>query len=148
MCVVAVVAAMPAIAHAGSGGVCAACEPEKPVQGTEGAAPDAKPERQVLSLRQLRGLARRTGFHRPRLAAAIAMAESSGDTRARHRNRHRHRSIDRGLFQINSRWHPDVSKRCAFDPECNAREALRISAGGRDWSPWTVWHTKAYRQYL
>jgi hypothetical protein len=34
------------------------------------------------------------------------------------------------------------------DPYFNARSAFSISGGGRDWSPWTVWRTGAYRAHL
>ena len=134
------IAASPALA--GDGGVCFDCEKPEPVE------PDVAEE--VLSLRELRQLAREVGFHRPKVAAAIAMAESSGAVRATNRNplRKPSFSVDRGLFQINSYWHPEVSKRCAFDARCNAEEALRISEGGRNWRQWTTWHTGAYRAYL
>lgn len=127
-------------ARAGDGGVCFECEKPEETDGFE----------EVLTLGELRTLARDVGFAKPKLAAAIAMAESSGYVRAVNRNRRRRppRSIDRGLFQINSRWHPEVSRRCAFDALCNAEEAYRISEGGRDWHQWTTWHTGAYRAYL
>ncbi|MGI8462055.1 MAG: hypothetical protein ACR2OC_10535 [Solirubrobacterales bacterium] len=58
-------------------------------------------------------------------------------------------ALDRsGLFQINLRWHPEVSNRCAFDAGCNAREAFRISDGGRDWRQWSTWHSRAFEAYL
>jgi hypothetical protein len=125
-------------ATAGNGGVCFECEP---------AAGGPDPADGVLSLRELRALTRDVGFVRPRVAAAIAMAESSGRVRAVGRNR-KPRSIDRGLFQINSRWHLEVSNACAFDARCNAEAAYRISEGGRDWDQWTTWHSGAYRAYL
>jgi hypothetical protein len=40
---------------------------------------------------------------------------------------------ERGLFQVHPRWHPDAT----YDPEGNARAAMRISSGGTDWSAWT-----------
>lgn len=123
---------------ADSGGVCFDCKP--PAGGPA-------PADGVLSLRQLRALTRDVGFVKPRRAAAIAMAESSGRVRAVGRNR-KPRSTDRGLFQINSRWHLEVSNACAFDARCNAEAAYRISDGGRDWSQWTTWHSGAYKAYL
>jgi hypothetical protein len=58
-----------------------------------------------------------------------------------------------GLFQIRSlvadrgtgRARDETRLR---DPLFNARSAYSISGGGRDWSPWTVFRTGAYRQYL
>ena len=133
-----VVLASSGTATAGNGGVCFECKP---------AAGGPDPADGILSLRELRALTRKVGFVRPRVAAAIAMAESSGRVRAVGRNR-KPRSIDRGLFQINSRWHLEVSNACAFDARCNAEAAYRISEGGRDWRQWTTWHSGAYRAYL
>ena len=131
---------------AGTGGVCPDCdEPAKP--GEPDAEQTPTPGDEQLSLRQLRRLTRDVGFKSPKVAAAIAMAESSGDPLAVGINR-KPRSRDRGLFQINSRWHPEVSDRCAFDVRCNAEEAYRISDGGRDWGAWSTWHNGAYKQYL
>lgn len=49
-----------------------------------------------------------------------------------------HYSVDRGLFQINSLYHPDVSDECAFSVECSARWTNNmIEAGeGHQWSTW------------
>jgi hypothetical protein len=138
--VVFLLAASPALA--GSGGVCFDCEKPEPAE------PEVTAE--VLTLRELRALSRDVGFRRPKVAAAIAMAESSGVVRAVNRNplRKPDYSVDRGLFQINSYWHPEVRKSCAFDARCNAEEAYRISDGGRDWRQWTTWHSGAYKAYL
>jgi len=57
-------------------------------------------------------------------------------------------SDDRGLWQINSCYHQEVSDRCAYSPTCNARAAKRISDHGRDWTPWSAFNSGAYRQYL
>jgi hypothetical protein len=138
---VAIPAAAASAGTGGSGGVCFDCDPPKPPAG------EPEPTDGVLTLRQLRQLTRDVGFAKPRLAAAIAMAESSGDTQAVGHNR-KPRSTDRGLFQINSRWHFEVSDRCAFDARCNAEAALRISEGGRDWHQWSTWHNGAYKAYL
>jgi hypothetical protein len=131
-------------AFAGDGGVCFECDP-KPVEPKPPAGDALFPGDQ-LSLPELRKFTRQIGFAKPRLAAAIAMAESAGYARAKNRNGPG--SIDRGLFQINSYWHPEVSKRCAFDPVCNAEEALRISEGGRDWRQWSTWHNQSYQQWM
>jgi len=44
-------------------------------------------------------------------------------------------SNDRGIFQISTKWHPEVSDECGFDEECNIREAKRIF----DESGWEAW---------
>ena len=43
-------------------------------------------------------------------------------------------SIDRGLFQWNSRWHPEVSNKCAFDIECSTRAFCQaVKDGHLNW---------------
>jgi hypothetical protein len=76
------------------------------------------------------------------MAAAIAMAESGGRENASNRNSDG--SIDRGLWQINS-VHGAMS---TFDPVGNARAAVSISSNGRNWNPWTVFKTGAYKRFL
>ena len=40
---------------------------------------------------------------------------------------------DRGLFQINSRWNPNVTDKCAFDTECSTRWFVGEVEAGRMW---------------
>lgn len=54
-------------------------------------------------------------------------------------------SIDRGLFMLNSHWHSEVPDNVAYDPAGAAKEAYRISAGGTNWTPWSVWPSTANR---
>ena len=79
------------------------------------------------------------------VAVAVAMAESRCDPAARGVNPGH--SIDRGLWQINDYYHPDVDDACAYDALCNARAAYRISDHGTDWTPWTTYRQGTYRQY-
>jgi hypothetical protein len=95
----------------------------------------------AYTLGALQGLAQRHGFPDPALAAAVAMAESSGRPTAVNRNTDG--TIDRGLWQINS-IHGAQS---TFDVESNANAAFAISGGGRNWSPWTVYKSGAYRRF-
>jgi hypothetical protein len=93
---------------------------------------------------QLRTLAQRVGFANPTLAAAVAMAESTGNPRAVSSTN------DYGLWQINRQYHPQFFQQpgAIFNPLYNARAALAISGGGRNWQPWTTYRTGAYRPYL
>lgn len=79
-------------------------------------------------------------------ATAVALAESGGDPQAKHTNSDG--SIDRGLFQINSRWHGDVTDACAFNPTCAAAAAYKISGSGTNFSPWTTYTAGTYRNFL
>src|SRR5690348_16070470 len=47
------------------------------------------------------------------MSVAIALAESGCDPSARGVNTDG--TVDRGLWQINNYWHPDVSDQCAYD---------------------------------
>lgn len=76
------------------------------------------------------------------LAAAVALAESGGNPGASNRNRDG--SIDRGLWQINS-VHGALS---TFSQLGNAKAAVKLSKGGRDWSPWVAFKSGAYRKHL
>lgn len=76
------------------------------------------------------------------MAAAIAMAESGGNPNISHRNSDG--SIDRGLWQINS-IHGAQS---TLDRLGNAKAAVSISGNGRNWNPWTVFKSGAYKKFL
>jgi hypothetical protein len=78
-------------------------------------------------------------------ALAVVFAESGGNCSARHKNHNG--SIDRGLFQINDRAHPDVKDSCAYDCLCNAKEGYRISDRGTSWHAWATWPKAAERHY-
>lgn len=80
------------------------------------------------------------------LSVAVALAESSGWTRAVLVDPDCSR--DRGLWQINSYWHGEVPDAQAFDPDGAARAAYRISSGGTDWTPWTTYVSGAYRAHM
>jgi len=88
------------------------------------------------------------GFPNDRLvtAVAVALAESRCNPDATGTNTDGSR--DRGLWQINSRWHPEVSDACAYDAQCNANEAYRISSQGTSWTPWTTYNSGAYTSWL
>lgn len=76
------------------------------------------------------------------IAAAIAMAESGGNSTATDDDSNG--SVDRGLWQINS-VHGAQS---TYDVMGNARAAIAISNNGQNWSPWTTYTNGAYRQFL
>lgn len=100
---------------------------------------------QYLSLAQLRELATAVGMADPITGAAIAMAESSGNTRAvgDHGD-----SI--GLWQINVPAHKEYStrKEMLFHAGFNAQAAHAISSGGTNWQPWKAYTSGRYKQYM
>lgn len=68
-------------------------------------------------------------------AAAIAMAESGGNTSATNRNTNG--STDIGLFQINTVH----GGQATTDITGNIRAAIQISANGSNWAPWCTAYT-------
>lgn len=64
------------------------------------------------------------------MAAAIAMAESGGNSQASNSNTNG--TIDRGLWQINS----SNGSGSSFDIMTNARTAVSMSQNGSNWRPW------------
>lgn len=89
---------------------------------------------------------------RREIAVAVCWAESRFDDQAKLDNTQLDppgKGIDRGLMQINSFWHPDVSDECAFEPKCNIHEAVAIY---RDWGnsfgAWTAFKNGAYKAFL
>src|SRR5574341_1826443 len=57
-------------------------------------------------------------------------------------------SRDRGILQINSYWHSEVTDECAFDPACAFREGFRISQHGTNFTPWAVYKGGQYTRFL
>lgn len=54
-------------------------------------------------------------------------------------------SVDRGLWQINSYWHPDVSDAQAYDPLQGTQAAFVISNGFTDWSAWRTSNDNSWK---
>ena len=100
----------------------------------------------ILKPEQIALVAQKAGFSGENLviAVAVAMAESGSDANAVGRL-HTY-----GLWQILSHAHPtminpsnpDASK--WYDPYVNARFAYKISGGGKNWVPWSVYTSGAY----
>jgi hypothetical protein len=94
-----------------------------------------------LTRSALLALAKAAGFPDPKLAAAIALAESGGATGAIVRSS---KEYSVGLWQINTRVHPytvDDMK----DPQKNAAAAFKISHGGTNWKPWSAYNNGRYK---
>ncbi len=100
-----------------------------------------------LTIAQLQSLAQQTGLsgNAASVAAAIAMAESGGNTNAHALTIY---EDSWGLWQINLRAHPGYSAASMQDPVQNARAMYAISSGGTNWQPWSTYTNGAYRQYL
>ena len=57
-------------------------------------------------------------------------------------------SYDRGLWQINSHYHSEVSDACAFQVQCNTAAAFLLSSKGRNWSAWVPYNSGAWASYI
>jgi len=57
-------------------------------------------------------------------------------------------SRDRGPWQLNDHWHPEVSDQCAFNLACSAQQVYRISVQGQQWSQWATFTSGAYRRNM
>lgn len=88
-------------------------------------------------------LATKAGFPDPKLATAIALAESGGVPGAILRSA---REISVGLWQINTKVHPYTVDEMK-DPLKNAAAALAISKHGTDWKPWATFTSGKYRKF-
>lgn len=82
---------------------------------------------QNLNEALIRKIAKEEGVD-PELAVAVANCESNLDHSAVNTNKDGSR--DRGLFQINSKWHPEVSDENAFDPIFSAKFFCRALKEG------------------
>ena len=80
------------------------------------------------------------------VAIAVAMAESSCNPRALNVNSGGSR--DRGLWQMNSVYHPEVSDACAFQIQCNADAAWNTSKHGTNWTPWSAYTNGSWKTYV
>jgi hypothetical protein len=79
-------------------------------------------------------------------AVAVGLGESDGVVNATHPNTDG--SVDRGVWQINSKAWPMYSESCVFDASCNAGAMAAISSNGASWQPWLAFTNGRYRQFL
>lgn len=99
-----------------------------------------------LSLPQLVQLAQKAGFspEKAPIAAAIMMGESSGNPfAANEKGEHSY-----GLSQINADAHGPIAKTALGNPEQAASLMFKISKGGEDFSPWSVFKNGSYKKFL
>jgi len=102
--------------------------------------------------REIAAFAYDAGFRLNRLvmAVTIALAESNGYRHARHvyvDDKNNVLYTDRGMWQLHSYWHAEVSDKCAYDPSCAAKEVFRITKGGREWGQWASFTSDVYKNY-
>ena len=103
----------------------------------------------VLTVAQVAQISYNAGFRGDGLvnAIAVAFAESSFNPNAVNTNTNG--SVDRGLWQINDKAHPNVNATCAFAPVCAANAVYVITNSGTNWNAWySSLNGPAYNSYL
>lgn len=68
---------------------------------------------------------------------AIIQCESQGDPEAHRVNWKNQAGVDRGLYQISSLHHPEISNSCAYDAICSTKKAIEIYKERGNFSAWT-----------
>lgn len=105
--------------------------------------PNPKPGKGVkMPPSEILALAQIVGFPDPKLAAAVAMAESGGWTGATNITSREH-SV--GLWQINTKVHPYTPEQMA-DPMQNAIAALNLFKA-KGWKPWGAYTNGSYKRH-
>lgn len=101
---------------------------------------------QTYSAKCIAQVAANAGFNKSEsmlaTATAVALAESSGNTKAVSPTGCCH-----GLWQINTEVHP-YTKAQMQDPAQNAAAAFKISGGGTNWKPWTAYTTRMHVPFM
>lgn len=92
--------------------------------------------------REIAQFAAQAGFRGPQLVLAVAVALGETDGRNIY-----NRICCYGLWQIHARAHGHSNVNRLYDPLFNAREAFRISGGGRNWQPWEAYTNGRYKRY-
>lgn len=78
------------------------------------------------------------------IAVSVAIAEGNGYTRATHVNSDG--SVDRGIWQINSKAHPTMSEADCFDPVKATAYARKLYEGRNNtFTAWAAYTNGAYR---
>jgi hypothetical protein len=103
----------------------------------------------ALSIKWSLALCHHARFRGERLISAVALmwAESGRYPEAWHQNTDddgKVTSTDRGLFQINDKWHPALTDAEAYKPIPNAEYASKISHRGQHFGPWAAYPGPRY----
>lgn len=101
-----------------------------------------------LSFEEIIRLAQAAGVPISELATCAAIAAAESGRRPDNVGVNGDGSRDRGLWQINSKAHPNVSDACAFDPTCAAKAMYEISNKGTKWRAWVAYKNGSYKKFL
>jgi cell wall-associated NlpC family hydrolase len=107
-----------------------------------------------LSARQVADVGYGADFRGRGLVLWIAVTRAESGWVPNHRNvntkakGNARNSVDRGIAQINSYWHPEVSDADCDDPARAARATHRISAGGSNWTQWATFNDGKHLPFM
>ena len=107
----------------------------------------------VYNYAQLKQLALNAGFtgSSADTAAAIALAESGGNSNNVNTNYATDPGGSYGLMQINAHYNPSYfndPNNNIYDPQYNMNVAYQLSNGGTNFSPWSTYKQGTYASYL
>jgi Lysozyme like domain len=106
-----------------------------------------------LGFTDLMTLAQGAGFSLTEapVAAAIALAESSGNPQAYNPEKQAGTPEGKGsygLWQIYLRAHPEFEGQDLYDPQTNARAAFSVYANAGGFKPWSTYNNLAYQAHI
>lgn len=92
------------------------------------------------------------GFRGRSLTTAVALmcAESGRYVEAYHENYDEDGNLDstdRGLYQINDKWHPELTNEDAYKAIPNAAYAYSLSSG-KNFVAWAAYNSGSYKKFL
>lgn len=104
----------------------------------------------TMTILQAYQQARKVGFSHDTavIAVAIMKGESGLYSAATNTAGNTPPSTDRGIVQINSYYHPNVTEAQAFNTQFSIEYMHKISSGGSSFSPWAVYTGGKYQNYL
>ena len=84
--------------------------------------------------------AAQAGFQGDNLYTIVAIASDESDLMPFRQGVNISGTLDRGILQFNSYWHPEITDAQAYDPAEAFKQAYRIT-GGTDFSAWSSYKT-------
>ena len=100
----------------------------------------------VLSVQQAAQYASAAGFSGAALRTAVSIAQAeSGLNTAITSGLNRDGSVDRGLYQVNSKAWSNISDSVCYSPSGASGAAYIISMQGHNFGPWSTYNSGAYR---
>jgi hypothetical protein len=97
---------------------------------------------------EARAYALSAGFVDENVDTIVAIAQAESDLMPLRQGINTDGSLDRGILQINSHWHAEVTEEQAYNPTQSFVQAFRISGGGADFNAWNTYKNGSYKQFI